>query len=377
MAACEADSAPLQSFPLGAGTAQELIVGCWQLLERGLTPEQVVALLLQYADAGFRTWDTADIYGPSERIVGAACAAWRARGGAPIAVHTKCVTNDLRPANIRAVLARSREARRRPYARDRRRLGTLAPALIAQRRRTTNAAPWAPPQNLGGAPALVAFHCWEYENGGYVAAAQELQRAAREGLLGDVAVTNMDEPRLRELLDAGVRVVSNQVQFSVLDRRAELNGMMAFAAQRGVRLLTYGSVAGGWLSDRWVGRPEPERADMATASLRMYWRSLQWWGSWALFQELLATMRSVGARHGGASIAAVAVRYVLDTLDEGAGGPGGAVIVGVRSEAHLPDTLSVTRFRLGAADLAEIRRVLDRGQPPLGDCYSRERGYVG
>ena len=36
------------------------------------------------------------------------------------------------------------------------------------------------------------------------------------------------------------------------------------------------------------------------------------WGDWALFQQLLAVLRKIGDRHGGATIANVAVRWVLD-----------------------------------------------------------------
>ena len=39
---------------------------------------------------------------------------------------------------------------------------------------------------------------------------------------------------------------------------------------------------------------------------------LKAWGSWALFQELLATLRTIGNRHDAASIANVATRWVLD-----------------------------------------------------------------
>ena len=36
------------------------------------------------------------------------------------------------------------------------------------------------------------------------------------------------------------------------------------------------------------------------------------WGDWTLFQELLRVLRTIGDRHGGASISNVATRWVLD-----------------------------------------------------------------
>ena len=310
--------------------------GCWQLLERGASPAEAVALLVLCADMGFRSVDTADIYGQSEAIVGAAQRALAEKGKPPLTVATKFVSGDLSPRNIKATLQRSCTA-------------------------------------LGRSPNLVQLHVWDYEAGGFVEAAQELaQQTANLG--GDVGVTNFDVPRLTMLLDAGVKVASNQVQYSLLDRRPEAAGMLSLCARRGVRILAYGAVAGGLLSSAWVGRPKPGRGQLATSSLRMYMASLEQWsgGDWNLFQELLAIMGAVAARHN-ASIANVAVRYVLDSLGES---PGGSVILGVRSAAYLDEALHASSaFRLTPADLAELRSVADRGNPPAGDVYHRERGY--
>ena len=46
----------------------------------------------------------------------------------------------------------------------------------------------------------------------YVAAAQHLATVQQEGLCRHIGVTNFDVPRLKEMLDAGVRIVSNQAR---------------------------------------------------------------------------------------------------------------------------------------------------------------------
>ena len=43
-----------------------------------------------------------------------------------------------------------------------------------------------------------------------------------------------------------------QVQYSLLDRRPEV-AMVDFCKERGIQLLTYGTVAGGFLSERYLG----------------------------------------------------------------------------------------------------------------------------
>lgn len=69
--------------------------------------------------------------------------------------------------------------------------------------------------------------------------------------------------------------------------------MLEVAAKRNIALLTYGSIGGGLLSDRWLGREQPtSRADLDTASLGMYYRSLQrTFRGWEDFQDLLKALR--------------------------------------------------------------------------------------
>ncbi len=45
-----------------------------------------------------------------------------------------------------------------------------------------------------------------------------------------------------------------QLQYSLLDRRPE-NGMAQYCAARGIALLPYGVLAGGFLSDKYLGVP--------------------------------------------------------------------------------------------------------------------------
>ena len=81
----------------------------------------------------------------------------------------------------------------------------------------------------------------------------EQRQAGKIRLLG---TTNFDTMRLQEIVDAGVSLVSNQLQYSLLDRRVE-SEMVDFCREQGIHLLSYGSIAGGFLSGRWVGQPEP------------------------------------------------------------------------------------------------------------------------
>src|SRR4029077_15729205 len=103
---------------------------------------------------------------------------------------------------------------------------------------------------------LLQFHWWQYRHPGYVDAMIALDCLRREGRIGHLGVTNFDTDHLRLLIKHGIPVVSNQVSFSLLDRRPP-GRMTEVCRETGVKLLAYGVLAGGFLSDRWVDRPEP------------------------------------------------------------------------------------------------------------------------
>eukprot|EP00270_Netrium_digitus_P005530 TRINITY_DN17365_c0_g1_i1.p1 TRINITY_DN17365_c0_g1~~TRINITY_DN17365_c0_g1_i1.p1 ORF type:complete len:296 (-),score=90.51 TRINITY_DN17365_c0_g1_i1:177-1064(-) len=238
---------------------------------------------------------------------------------------------------------------------------------------------------------LVQLHWWDYNIGGMVDTAKVLAELKEEGVIASVGVTNMNTAALTSILNAGVPVVSNQVQFSLLDRRPLTSGLLQFCAERDIKLLTYGTLAGGLLSDRYLphpsssesaaagggpsipnlfGKQRPSRAaipELSTSSLKMYWRVVREAGGADYWQELLKVLRKVAERHGErVSVANVALRWAMD---QGAVHP----IVGMRSSSNLDENLRVGTLKLGEEDTREINAVLKKSKGPEGDCYDWER----
>jgi aryl-alcohol dehydrogenase-like predicted oxidoreductase len=158
------------------------------------------------------------------------------------------------------------------------------------------------------------------------------------------------------------------VQYSLLDARPE-HGLVRAALDHDVRLLCYGTVAGGFLSDRWLGQPEPEQP-LENRSLTKYKLIIDDFGGWALFQALLAALRQVADRHG-VDIATVASRAMLDRP------AAAAVIVGARNRAHIADNVAIGSFDLDAVDHRAIDAVLALRRGPAGDTYGLERDRTG
>ncbi len=194
---------------------------------------------------------------------------------------------------------------------------------------------------------------------------KDLQAAGKIDRIGG---TNFGTPQTRAMIDAGVPVVAMQTQYSLLDMRAR-NGLAALCAQTGMKLLCYGTVAGGFLSRKWLGQKEP-REPYANRSLTKYKLIIDDFGGWDLFQTLLRTLDMVAAKHG-VSITAVATRAALD-FPHVAG-----VIVGARYAEHLDDNLTVFSFALDEDDHAAIDAVLAQRKGPLGAAFELERDRTG
>ncbi|KAF9511499.1 hypothetical protein BS47DRAFT_1373008 [Hydnum rufescens UP504] len=226
---------------------------------------------------------------------------------------------------------------------------------------------------------ILQIHWQAYDDPSYLAVFRHLVDIKRQGQLpiGALGLVNFDTRRVDEIcttVGTG-EIVSNQVQFSLIDVRP-LYGMAEICLKHGVKLLTYGTLCGGFLSDKWLDQPQPDAyRDAITPSQRKYLDViLNAWGGWDLFQSLLSVLRMIGDRHGGLSIANVATRWVLDQPFVA------AVIVGARLGVaeHRDDNARVFSFRLNQDDMKSISAVLARSNGrflirTMGDCGAEYR----
>lgn len=320
-----------------------ILKGGWQLAGGHGTVEQASALadMAAFVDAGITTFDCADIYTGVETLIGAFLQRLRAEHGRDAArrvqVHTKCVPDrdrlaSLTRGDVEAIVDRSI-----------RRLGV-------------------------DALDLVQLHWWDYGVPGCVQTALWLDELRRSGKVRHIGLTNFDTTHVAEIVAAGVPVVSHQLQYSVLDRRAE-GAMARTCRDRGIGMLAYGTLAGGFLSERWLGRPAPDEP-LENRSLVKYRLIIEEFGGWDAHQALLERLSAVASRHG-VGIGAVAIRWVLDR-------PGVAgVIVGARHARHLADIRAATGLELDAEDRERIGEPLTVAPGPAGEVYGLERAPGG
>jgi aryl-alcohol dehydrogenase-like predicted oxidoreductase len=320
-----------------------VIRGGWQLAGgHGAVDRRAAAAdFLASAEAGITTFDCADIYTGVEEIAGEFRTAYRSKHGAAalarIKVHTKFVPD----LDILATISKA-------HVRN----------VIDQSLRRLKM------ERLD----LVQFHWWDYAVPRYLDAALWLVELQKEGKIHLLGGTNFDTPHSAELIEHGYPLASMQVQYSLLDARAETT-LVPLGRQHDMHILCYGSVAGGFLSDRWLGQSEP-KPPFENRSLTKYKLIIDDFGGWDLFQHLLSVLRQIADRHES-DIATVASRAMLERPQVA------AVIVGARNQSHLKANMAIAGLKLGADDLARIDAVLRKRQGPQGDTFALERDRTG
>jgi aryl-alcohol dehydrogenase-like predicted oxidoreductase/enamine deaminase RidA (YjgF/YER057c/UK114 family) len=310
-----------------------VLTGLWQIadLERDgaeVDLEASAKEMNRYVDAGLTSFDMADHYGSSELIAGRFSGSggkgelmtkWVPKPGA----HSR---GDVRDAVERA-------------------LDRMGQSRLA----------------------VLQFHAWSYSDPGWLDCMFFLQELRDEGLIGHLALTNTDTAHLQMLLDTGIEVISNQVCYSLLDQRAA-GAMTDLCVERDVKILAFGTLAGGFLTEGWVGAPEPALDGLGTWSLMKYKRFIDAAGGWSRFQAVLEAVQRAARRHD-VSMANVASRFILEA-------PGvGGVIIGARlgRSDHIDDTLRLFEFELDEESLSEIGEALSLLEPIPGDCGDEYR----
>lgn len=312
-----------------------LVCGLWQVADiekdgTTIDPEQGADALQAYVQAGFDTFDMADHYGSAEIITGHLLKRFPAGATKPRAFTKWCPEPG-------------------PMTRDVVRRGVEERLQRLQVEKVD----------------LLQFHWWTFEHPAWLDALHEVQAMKEEGLIGALGLTNFDAAHLGLALSDGIEIASNQVSFSLIDRRAA-GDLSALCKRTGVKLLAYGTLCGGFLSEKWLGQPEP--ASIPDWSRSKYKRFIDTAGGWEPYQAVLRAASDIAKKHG-VSLSNVASRWVLEHEAVA------ATIIGARlgESEHRDDNLNVFRFALDAEDHAALDAAFAQTRPIPGDCGDEYR----
>lgn len=320
-----------------------VVNGMWQVagghgyIDHGLAVDE----MLRYHEAGFTTWDMADIYGPAEEFMGQFRRKIAEIKGdeelSKIRAFTKWVPN---PGNITSSMAKA----------------NIQSSIDRMGVESID---------------LLQFHWWDYSNPYYMDALRYLSELCDDGLIQLLGLTNFDTERMQIIHDSNISIVSNQIQYSIIDQRPEVK-MLQFCEENDISLFAYGTICGGLLSERYLGMSqEPSTYELDTLSLRKYKKMIDSWGNWSLFQELLKTLKNIGQKYD-VDIANVATRYILEKPSVA------GVIIGARLgiSDHISSNTNVFDFSLDDSDRVDIDRICSRSNDlfeKIGDCGDEYR----
>ena len=323
-------------------TICRIVNGMWQVAggHGDINRQMAIQDMLRYHEQGFTAWDLADIYGPAENFIGEFRRHLLKLKGKDELDKVKAFTKWVpRPSTITRSMT-----------------NTSIESSI--RRMDVN--------HLD----LLQLHWWDYNNPYYMDALKYLSELKDSGRIKHLGLTNFDTEHLQIILDSGVQIASNQVQYSIIDRRPEVQ-MIPLCSKHNINLLTYGTICGGLLSERYLGKAEPSGIELDTLSLQKYKKMIDVWGGWDLFQQLLLVLDMIAKKHS-VSISNVATNYILSKPTVA------GVIIGVRLGIvnHINDNVNVFNFDLDDTDRESIDDICKKSNnlfEKIGDCGDEYR----
>lgn len=317
-------------------TISRIVTGLWQIADmekdgNTLDPIETSKFMEPYVAAGLTSFDMADHYGSSEIITGTF------KNTNPLGKQAQLFTKWVpQPGKITSEDVRN----------------AIMIALNRMQQPSVD---------------LMQFHAWHYPDPSWLDGLRYLTELKQEGLIKNIGVTNFDSAHLRIAAASGIPIVSNQVCHSLIDQRAG-GKMTEVCNEYGIKLLAFGTLAGGFLTDRWLDKKEPAMDKLSTWSEMKYKRFIDAAGGWEPYQNLLLTVKQVAQKHN-ASVANIATRFMLENSAVA------AVIVGARlgKSEHIEDNKKILSIDLDQEDILKIKQAQAALSPIPGDCGDEYR----
>ncbi|MFN6020089.1 MAG: aldo/keto reductase [Bacteroidota bacterium] len=315
-----------------------VIIGLWQIadIERknaNFNPASVVENMEAYLDAGLNFFDMADHYGSAEIIAGLLYKKRKEEGKSLPVLATKWVP---KPGHNSKDIVKDA-------------------VTLALNRLQVNQLD------------LLQFHAWDYTDPSWIETMFYLDELRKEGYIKALGVTNMDTVHLKMAIDSNIPIVSNQISHSLFDQRA-VNKMIPYCLENKIRVLCYGTVAGGFFSNKWLGKVEPSIENLPTWSLMKYKRFQEEVCDWKQFQDLLEQLDGISKKLD-LSIAQLASLYIKEEFHCN------SVIIGARlgELEHITENKQVSNMGLDEESKLEIAHCLKQFNSVNGDCGDEYR----
>ncbi len=175
-----------------------------------------------------------------------------------------------------------------------------------------------------------------------------MTQLVKMGKIRAVGVSNFNAEQMRrahkQLQKHGLPLASNQVRYSLMDRRIETNGVLKAAQELGVTIIAYTPLESGLLSGKYHKNPELLEKKM------WFWRRRLQRGL-EKSRSLVATLEEIGGRYH-ATAAQVALNWVIN-----ARGDSVVTIPGVTKVSQAQESAGAMKFQLSEDEIAQLDEV--------------------
>jgi aryl-alcohol dehydrogenase-like predicted oxidoreductase len=188
---------------------------------------------------------------------------------------------------------------------------------------------------------------------GHGALAEALAAAHQEGLVRAVGVSNYSPGETRrfaaELRKRGLRLASNQIEFSLLRTSPEKSGLLATCAELGVVPLAYSPIGQGRLTGKYsAANPPPSTRNFSAHPMEQV-------------DRVVAELRRVGEANGGKTPSQVALNWII--------AKGAVPIPGAKNRKQAEQNAGALGWLMGDDDVAALDAVALQGVRSLANRF--------
>jgi len=172
---------------------------------------------------------------------------------------------------------------------------------------------------------------------------EELKKLVGEGKIRHIGVCNFGKAELSSACSMAP-IISNQVQYSVLNREIEKE-LIPFCEEKNISILSYGALGGGILSGKYKKAPAFSKGDVKSFFYKYYKGP-----GWDKAQKIGLVLHEIAVRHE-VPASQVAINWVLRCRQTA------SCIVGCRTEQQFRQNITASDWQLSAEEIAKIENV--------------------
>ena len=170
--------------------------------------------------------------------------------------------------------------------------------------------------------------------------------AYQAGMIGAIGVSNYDRSQTQRAFDAltraGIPLASNQIEYSLLNRKAEKNGLIQHCQELGITIISYSPMAKGVLTGKYTPQNLPRGFRATTYTHGLLVKAL----------PLINQLKKIGADHGGKTAGQVALNWTICK--------GTIPIPGVKNQGQAEQNNAAVGWRLSESEVALLDDLSDR-----------------